>query len=93
MANVDRSGNRAGVDRSRVLSNVLPRLGRAMGEIMPCECKLLNSDNTCILYNLYEGETMCADKIDNCRVCLKAKIMADLETQNQERWDKNGGTK
>jgi len=42
--------------------------------MIPCEGKLLNSDNTCLLYTLYSdaGPVMCVEKIENCRQCVRA---------------------
>jgi len=42
--------------------------------MIPCEGKLLNSDNTCLLYTLYSdaGPVMCVEKIEGCRECVRA---------------------
>ena len=55
--------------------------------MIPCEGKLLNSDNTCLLYNLYEGKTMCADKIEGCRECVRAGERAKQKPEKRRNDD------
>ena len=53
----------------------------------PCEGKLLNSDNTCLLYTLYSdaGPVLCADKIEGCRQCVRAGERAKQKPEKRRR--------
>ena len=57
--------------------------------MIPCEGKLLNSDNTCLLYTLYSdaGPVLCADKIEGCQECVRAGERAKLKPEKRRNDD------